>query len=115
MSQNTTEKIGESHISDDVLNTIAGLAATEVKGVYALEGDLKHDMITYSGVKNLTKGVRVTEENGKVTVRVSLILDGTAPIPDVYDETQKKVKNAIESMTGKTVDEIKVTIQGVNI
>jgi len=115
MTERSAGKIGEIHISDDVMNTIAGLAATEVKGVYALEGDLKHEMITFSGVKNLTKGVRVIEDQGKLEVRVSLILDGTVPIPEVYSETGKKVKNAIESMTGRTVDEVKVTIAGVNL
>ena len=109
----STEKIGEIHITDDVLDTIAGLAATEVKGVHALEGDLKHDMITFSGMKNLTKGVRVVESDEGLEVRVSLILDGTVPIPEVYEETKKKVTGAIESMTGKTVSEVKVTISGV--
>ena len=115
MEQKNTQKVGEIHISDDVLNAIAGLAATEVKGVYALEGNLKHDTITYSGVKNLSKGVRVLEEGDKVEVRVSLILDGSVPIPEVYEETRKKVKSAIENMTGKRVEDVKDTIAGVNL
>jgi len=113
MCQQVSDKVGEIHITGDVLNTIAGLAATEVKGVYALEGGIRHEMITFSGMKNLTKGVRVIESEDKLEVRVSLVLDGSVPIPEVYEETKKKVSGAIESMTGKTVDEVRVTVAGV--
>ncbi|MBQ2136665.1 MAG: Asp23/Gls24 family envelope stress response protein, partial [Selenomonas sp.] len=46
------EKLGEVSIADEVIASIAGLAATETRGVYALGGNILHDQITFSRSKS---------------------------------------------------------------
>ena len=56
------ESTGEIKIANDVVATIAALAATETKGVAYLSGSLTHDVIAKHSSKNLSKGVMVTVE-----------------------------------------------------
>ncbi len=115
MEQNRQTKIGEVKIADDVISAIAGLAATDAKGVVSLAGGLTHDMITSSNVKNLHKSVRIGIDEGKVTVKLALILTGNRSIPEVTADVRDKVVTAIESMTGMTVTDVHITIAGVNV
>ena len=58
------ESTGEIKIANDVVATIAALAATETKGVAYLSGSLTHDVIAKHSSKNLSKGVKVTVLEG---------------------------------------------------
>ena len=115
MEQNKEKKIGEVKIADDVVSAIAGLAATDAKGVACLAGGLTHDMITSSDVKNIRKSVRISIDDGCVAVKLALILTGGRSIPEVTDDVREKVVNAIESMTGMKVTDVSITIAGVNV
>ena len=51
--------IGEVQIADEVVAIIAGLAATEVKGVASMYGNITNELVAKLGMKNLSKGVKV--------------------------------------------------------
>ena len=46
-------QLGEVQIADEVVATIAGLAATEVEGVASMAGNITNELIGKLGVKNL--------------------------------------------------------------
>ena len=60
--------LGEVQISDEVVATIAGLAATEVEGVASMAGNLTNELIGKLGIKNLSKGVNVLVTDHRVNV-----------------------------------------------
>ncbi|MBR0086321.1 MAG: Asp23/Gls24 family envelope stress response protein [Lachnospiraceae bacterium] len=107
------EKLGEVSIADEVIASIAGLAATETRGVYALGGNILHDQITFSRSKSLSKSVRVHVDGNAVSLKVALVLDGSVPIPVVSKDAAERVRNAVESMTGMEVEDIRITVAGV--
>ncbi len=107
--------IGEVQIADDVVAIIAGLAATEVEGVYAMAGNITNELVSKLGMKNLSKGVKVVVGENGVSVDLTLCLDYGYSIPKVCTKVQDKVKNAIETMTGLNVTEVNVRIASVNI
>jgi len=107
------ESTGEIKIANDVVATIAALAATETKGVAYLSGSLTHDVIAKHSSKNLSKGVMVTVEGKNVSVQISLIIEYGCSVPVVTAKVQ--VKSAIENMTGLEVTEVKITVAGVNM
>ena len=113
MEESVKSKIGEIRIADEVICAIAGLAATDVKGVSTLAGGITNDRITTSGVKNLGKAVRINVADNIVDVRIAVVLDGSVSIPECSTEIRDKVKSAIESMTGMEVTEVQVIIAGV--
>ena len=91
------ESTGEIKIANDVVATIAALAATETKGVAYLSGSLTHDVIA------------------KHSVQISLIIEYGCSVPVVTAKVQERVKSAIENMTGLEVTEVKITVAGVNM
>ena len=102
-------------IADDVVAVIAGVAVSEVQGVYEMSGGFAGGISeVLSGKKNLAKGIKV-EVNDKLTkIDVNIIVEYGTRIPDVAYEIQSKVKKAVETMTGLSVTEVNVHVQGVN-
>ncbi len=102
-------------IADDVVAVIAGVAVSEVQGVYEMSGGFAGGISeVLSGKKNLAKGIKV-EINDKTTkIDVNIIVEYGTRIPDVAFEIQNKVKKAVETMTGLNVVEVNVHVQGVN-
>ena len=109
------EMMGEVRIADEVVATIAGLAATEVDGVDSMAGNITNELVGKLGMKNLSKGVKVDVTEEHVSVDLSLNIKYGYNIPDVSERVQDRVKSAIENMTGLTVLDVNIRIAGVNI
>ena len=106
---------GEVKIADEVVAIIAALAATEVEGVASMAGNITNELISKLGMKNLSKGVKVTVTEDHVIVDLSLNMKYGYSIPAVSEKVQDKVKTAIENMTGLMVLEVNIKIAGVNM
>lgn len=109
------EKIGEVQIADEVIAIIAGLAATEVKGVASMAGNVTNELVAKLGMKNLSKGVKVEVLDTSVSVDLALNLEYGYGIPSVCAKVQEKVKSAIENMTGFSVLDVNIKIAGVSL
>ena len=107
-------KVGEVQIADEVVAIIAGLAATEVEGVVSMNGNITNELVGKLGMKNLSKGVKVTFSPDSVTVYLALTLAYGYSIPKTSKQVQERVKLAIENMTGLAVKEVNIRIAGVN-
>lgn len=102
-------------IASDVIAVIAGVAVSEVNGVFAMAGGFAGGISeVLKGKKNLAKGIKVETENNKAKIDVNIIVEYGARIPDVAFEIQNKVKKSVEDMTGLKVEEVNVHVQGVN-
>ena len=102
-------------ISDDVVAKIAGIAASEVKGVSSMNGGIAGGISEVFGKKNFAKGVKVQVGEKEVVIDLFVTVEYGCRIPDIAWEIQNKVKTAVESMTGLTVVEANIHVQGVNM
>ena len=107
--------IGNVQIADEVITTIAALAATEVDGVAAMSGNATKDIIRKLGIKSLSKGVKIEVNADDVVVHIALQVEYGYSIPKISKEAQEKVKTAIETMTSLKVSEVNVKIASVNV
>ena len=107
--------IGTVQIADDVVAIIAALAATEVQGVASMAGNITKEIVSKLGVKNLSKGVRVSVEESSVCVDVAINVEYGYSVTEVSYKVQDKVKTAVENMTGLNVTEVNVNIAGVTL
>lgn len=111
----TDNSLGSIRIADEVVEVIAGLAASEVRGVVSMSGGLVGDLAQMLGRnKNLSKGVKVEVGEHEVAVELFLVVEYGVSIPEVALSVQESVKEAIESMTGLKVVEANVHVQGVD-
>ncbi len=111
---NTTE-LGKIEIAPEVLEIIAGLAASEVEGVAHLSGNLVGDLAERFGRKNLGKGVRVEVGQKEAALDISVVVKFGHPIPDVAQKIQDNIRHAIESMTGLKVVEVNVHVVDIEL
>ena len=82
-------------ISDDVVAVIAGKAVSEVSGDAGMAGGFA------GGITEVLSGKK------------NLIVEYGVRIPDVAFKIQNRVKKAVEAMTGLTVLNVNVHVQGV--
>ncbi|MEZ0535750.1 Asp23/Gls24 family envelope stress response protein [Caldicellulosiruptoraceae bacterium PP1] len=104
---------GTVKIADEVVATIAGIAASEVKGVAGMVGTITGNITEAFGKKSLTKGVKVQIGENEVAIDIYITVEYGVIIPEVCSEIQDKVKNSVESMTGLSVVEVNVHVQGI--
>lgn len=109
------DKYGAVKIADDVVAIIAELAAKEVKGVYAMSGGIADSITEILGKKNPSKGVKVEVGEKEAAIDLYIVVDYGVRIPDVAYQIQENVKKAVETMTGLSVVEVDIHIQGVNM
>ena len=109
-----TSELGAIHIDDEVVTIIAGLAATKIEGVTGMNGGFAGGIAEALGRKNLSKGVKVEVGGQEVTVELLLVVEYGSLIPDVAWNVQDTVKKAIETMTGLTVVNVNIHVQGVS-
>jgi uncharacterized alkaline shock family protein YloU len=100
-------------IANEVIAIIAGIAATEVKGVAGMSGGVVDGITELVRKKNMSKGVKVEVGEKEVAVDLYVVIEYGTKIPDVAYAIQENVVKAIESMTGKHVVEVNVHIQGI--
>ncbi|MCX7571508.1 Asp23/Gls24 family envelope stress response protein [Tumebacillus sp. DT12] len=105
--------IGNIRIANEVIEIIAGLAATEVKGVAGMSGGVAGGIAELLGRKNLSKGVKVEVGQRQCAVDLTIVAEYGVRIPEVCSEIQENVKRAIESMTGLEVVEVNISVLGV--
>ncbi len=113
--QSVVNDIGAIKITDEVVAIIAGIAATDVPGVTSMSGGIAGGIAEALGRKNLSKGVKVEVGEKEAAIDLFIIVDYGYRIPEVAWTIQEKVKQAVEEMTGLSVVEVNIHIQGVNI
>ena len=106
--------LGSIKIADEVVSIIAGLAATEIDGIAGMSGGLAGGIAEMLGRKNFSKGVKVEVGEKEAAIDLYIIVKYGVRIPDVALAAQENIKRAIENMTGLSVVEVNVHVQGVN-
>ena len=106
--------LGTIKIADEVVSIIAGLAATEIDGIAGMSGGLVGGIAEMLGRKNFSKGVKVEVGEKEAAIDLYIIVKYGTRIPDVALAAQENIKRAIENMTGLSVVEVNVHVQGVN-
>ena len=107
-----TKSIGEVKIADDVVSSIAVLAAREVEGFDDMAGNTTRLMNAVKAKQ--PKGVRVDVVNNMVRVDLVARLKYGYNVRETSAKLQEKIKSAIETMTGLDVTNVNIRIAGVN-
>jgi len=106
--------LGKVKIADEVVATIAGLAATEISGIAAMSSGIAGGIAEKLGRKNLSKGVKVEVGAKEAAIDIFVIVNFGVKIPDVASKVQENVEKAVEAYTGLKVVEVNIHVQGVS-
>jgi uncharacterized alkaline shock family protein YloU len=104
---------GAVRINNEVVALISGIAANEVDGVAGMGGGFS--IAEVFGKKSLNKGVRVEIALGEAAIDLYIVVEYGRNIPEIAGHVQQNVKRQVEAMTGLSVVEVNVNIDGVQI
>ncbi|NIK68553.1 MULTISPECIES: Asp23/Gls24 family envelope stress response protein [unclassified Paenibacillus] len=104
---------GIIRISDDVVATIAGLAALETPGIAGMSGGISEGLAKRLSGKNVQKGVSVEVGQLEAAIDLRIIVHYGIPIQEVCRQLQLNVRESVENMTGLNVVEVNVKVEGV--
>ena len=108
------KQIGTVRIDNEVLGTIAGIAAKKVPGVH------KITMSLVGGLAQLIKktpdvGIRVVVGEDEVSFELGIVVEYGANIPEVTYQIQCAIKEEVEKMSGLKVPKVDVIVHGVHM
>lgn len=117
-SASASSPIGRTVIENVVVGKIAGIAAREVSGVYALGGGAARVMgsirDTFGG-STVQQGITVEVGELQAAVDLSVVAEYGVAIHELAEAIRRNIIRAIERMTGLEVTEVNITISDVHL
>lgn len=110
--------LGKTTINGSVVSKVAGIAAREARGVYALGGGAARALGALREAINAgdqSQGISVEVGEKQVAVDVTIVAEYPAPLQDVADGVRTAVIHAIETIVGMEVTEVNVTVNDVHV
>jgi uncharacterized alkaline shock family protein YloU len=109
--------LGNIEITNDVIATIAGVAAVECYGLVGMASrkQLKDGIVELLGRENLSRGVEVREVEGELNIDLYIIVGYGTRIDEVANNVISTVKYSVEKYTGIKVGMININVQGVRV
>jgi uncharacterized alkaline shock family protein YloU len=129
MTENTGVKLGaapgsrgRTTIADVVVEKIAGIAARDVPGVYALGsgfarsmGSVRERMPGGGSGKSVTRGISVEVGELQAAIDLELVVDYGVSITDVAAAVRENVISAVERMADREVVEVNISVSDVKL
>ena len=109
---NQHQENGNINIAEEVVASIAAVAAAEVEGVAAL-GSGSVDIAELLGKKSISKGIKITITDAATIVDVFVTVKYGSVIPSIAAAVQDAVVGALESMAGLSVTAVNVHVTGI--
>ncbi|EOH85210.1 Asp23/Gls24 family envelope stress response protein [Enterococcus asini] len=108
---------GTIEITNEVIATVVGGAATDVFGIVGMASkkQIKDNINEILKRENYSKGVVVRQEENGIAVDVYTIVSYGTKISEVSRNVQEKVKYNLETMLGITANSVNVFVQGVRV
>lgn len=110
---NRTNLLGEIEVAPEVLEVIAGIAANEVDGVYAMQGKFTKKMKNIFGKTNHKKGVHLNSEEDGLKLDIYCYFKFGVNVPDVAKTIQQRVREQVLHMTEISLAEVNIHIADI--
>lgn len=106
---------GQTSIDDEVIGSIASIAAKEVQGVARLGTSSVRRTLSerLGGASQRTRGVGVEAGKKEAIVDLTLVVIYGFSIPQIIIEVRKRVASRLLEMAGLIAKEINVTVSGI--
>ena len=116
MGAKKTNALGEMVISNEVIATLAGIAAIECYGIVGMASKRATDgIVELLGRENLSKGVKIHTQGSEITIDLFIIVEYGISIATVANNVIDAVKYNVENFTGMVVNQVNVRVEGVRV
>ena len=104
--------LGKIEIAPEVIEVIAGIAASEVEGVAGMRGNFATGVVERLGKKNHGKGVKVELTETGIKIDVYCLMKFGISIPSVAGKIQENIRQALLNMTALEAEEVNIHVVG---
>lgn len=117
MAVKVTNEYGTVEISNDVIATVVGGAATEIFGIVGMASrhQVRDGIIEILNRENYSRGVIVRQEGEGIAVDVYIITSYGIKISEVSRNVQDRVSYQLEASLGIRPQSVNVYVQGVRV
>ncbi|MDQ3153837.1 MAG: Asp23/Gls24 family envelope stress response protein [Actinomycetota bacterium] len=111
---------GKTTIAAGVVQKIAGIAAREISGVYAMGGGVSRafgalrERIPGGSTTTSTSGVQVEVGEKQAAIDLDIVAEYGASIVELARAVRRNVITATESMTGLEVTEVNIAVNDIH-
>jgi uncharacterized alkaline shock family protein YloU len=105
---------GKVEIAPEVIEVIAGIAASEVEGVAQMRGNFATGVVERLGKKNHGKGVKVELSEEGIKVDVYCLMKFGVSIPTVAGKIQDNIRQALLNMTALEAEAVNIHVVGIS-
>lgn len=108
--------LGIIDFSDEFLTNFAGVATMDCYGIVGMASQKAMDgIVELLRGENLSKGVKITTQDGVVSIHLYVIVEYGVSISAVASNVIDTVKYRVEKFTGLTVKNVDVTVNGIRV
>src|SRR3954465_2365732 len=109
-----SNNLGKIEIAPEVIEVIAGIAASEVEGVAQMRGNFASGGVERLGKKNHGKGVKVELLDEGIKVDVYCVIKFGVSIPTVAGKIQDNIRQALLNMTALEAEAVNIHVVGIS-
>jgi len=105
-------RLGSIRYNEDVIRSMVDMALSGVEGVAATEGRAGGGILGHKSLSHINK---ITVQEKKVVIDLSIVVRYGLPVQDVARRVQQKVRDTIESMTDLRIGGVNITVSGLEL
>ena len=119
VNNNLETQYGTTTIDDVVVSKIAGIAAREVSGVDSLGGGgarmIGNIRESFGASEDVRQGVDVEVAEGSARIEIAITAEYGVAIHELAEAIRRNIMNAVERMTGLSVERVNVVVHYVKL
>jgi len=116
MSIKVVNESGIITIDDQLIATIAGIAAMECYGIVGMASkNATEGFFELLKKDQLTKGIKVTTIDDKINIDLYTVLQYGVKVSVVAENIISKVKYSVETFIGVDVEKVNIFVQGIRV
>lgn len=116
MAKEVVTEIGRITLAEDVIATLAGVAATECYGIVGMASTrIKDGLAELLGQENLARGVKVEMDDDGVSISLYIVVGYGTRISEIARNVTEKVRYVVQNTTGLQVRNVRIYVQGVKV
>ncbi|MCX4746090.1 Asp23/Gls24 family envelope stress response protein [Kitasatospora sp. NBC_01287] len=114
------EERGTTALADGVVEKIAGMAAREVPGIYALGSGLARtfgamrDRVP-GGRASISRGIKAEVGEKQTAIDIALVVEYGVVIPELAATVRRNIISSVERMTGLEVVEVNIAVNDIHL
>lgn len=105
---------GQTDIDDEVIASIAGVAAKEVEGIASLgTGSIRRTLSEWGGAEGRARGIGIEVGKKEAIIDITVSVVYGFSIPNIITELRRKVAIRLLELVGLIAKEINVDVVGI--